>query len=53
MPNYDPQRIALFRYQVIAPLISLSGPRGTLGNEIHRLAQRKRPPEPFLTHVLS
>ncbi|MFQ5493793.1 MAG: DDE-type integrase/transposase/recombinase [Phycisphaerae bacterium] len=40
MPTYDPQRIALFRYQVIAPLISLSGPRGTLREALERLAEQ-------------
>ncbi len=40
MIHDDGQRIALFRYQVIAPLVSLSGPRGTLKREIRRLAER-------------
>lgn len=40
MPNYDARRIALFRYQVIAPLISVSGPRGTLRREMKRVAER-------------
>jgi transposase InsO family protein len=30
----------LFRYEIIAPLLSLSGPRGTLKREIHKLAAR-------------
>ena len=40
MPGYDPQQVALFRYQVIAPLVSLSGPRGTLKREMERIAIR-------------
>lgn len=40
MPHYDPQQIALFRYQVIAPLVSLAGSRGTLRREIQRIAGR-------------
>jgi transposase InsO family protein len=40
MPNYDPQQVALFRYQVIAPLVSVSGPRGTLKREMERIAAR-------------
>ena len=40
MQKYGLQQIALFRYQVIAPLVSLSGPRGTLKNEIKRIAAR-------------
>ncbi len=40
MIHDDGQRIALFRYQVIAPLVSLSGPRGTLKREIRRLSER-------------
>lgn len=40
MPSYDPQQVALFRYQVIAPLISLAGPRGTLKREMERIAAR-------------
>ena len=40
MPSYDPQQIALFRYQVIASLVSLSGPRGTLRREMERIADR-------------
>jgi transposase InsO family protein len=41
MPSYDPQSIALFRYQVIASLLALSGPRGVLKQEIKRLAERR------------
>ena len=37
MPGYDPQQVALFRYQLIAPLVSLSGPRGTLKREMERI----------------
>ena len=40
MIHDDGQRIALFRYEVIAPLVSLSGPRGTLKREIRRLSER-------------
>ncbi len=40
MPNYDPQQVALFRFQVIASLVSLSGPRGTLKREMERIAAR-------------
>jgi len=32
--------VALWRYQIIAPLISLSGPRGTLKKEIEKIAAR-------------
>ncbi|HLF81944.1 MAG TPA: DDE-type integrase/transposase/recombinase [Anaerolineales bacterium] len=40
MPTFDPQQIALFRYQVIAPLVSLAGSRGTLRREMQRIAAR-------------
>ena len=43
MPDHDPQQVALFRYQVIAPLISLSGPRGTLKREMERIAAQTHP----------
>ena len=34
------QSIALWRYQIIAPLLALSGPRGSLKSAITRLAAR-------------
>lgn len=40
MENHTPKDIALFRYQIIAPLLSISGPRGTLKREIERIASR-------------
>jgi transposase InsO family protein len=41
MATNSPTDIALFRYAVIAPLLSSSGPRGTLKREIHKLAARQ------------
>lgn len=38
-PN-DAKEVALFRFQTIAPLLTLSGPRGTLKREIQRIAER-------------
>jgi len=35
--------VALWRYQIIAPLVSVSGPRGTLKRELSRLAARPHP----------
>jgi putative transposase len=40
MNSEEDQQMALFRYQVIAPLLSLGGPRGDLRREIRRLADR-------------
>ena len=36
----DKKRIALFRYQVIAPLLALGGERGALKRALERLAQK-------------
>ena len=41
MVTNSPTDIALFRYAIIAPLLSLTGPRGTLKREIQKLAQRQ------------
>lgn len=43
MTTDEAQRIALFRYQVIAPLLSVTGPRGSLKRELERLAARTHP----------
>ena len=40
MQNEAGKQIALWRYQVIAPLLALDGPRGTLKREITRLSKR-------------
>ena len=40
MSSEEDQAMALFRYQVIAPLLCLDGPRGNLQREIRRLADR-------------
>ena len=40
MSSEEDQEMALFRYQVIAPLLSLRGLRGDLRREIRRLAER-------------
>jgi transposase InsO family protein len=37
----SPTDLALFRYALIAPLLSLTGPRGTQMREIQKLAQRQ------------
>lgn len=34
------KEIALFRFKIIAPLLTLSGPRGSLGREMKRLSER-------------
>jgi transposase InsO family protein len=34
------KEIALFRFQIISPLLTLSGPRGTLKREMARIAER-------------
>ncbi len=39
----DPDAIALFRYQVISPLLSIPPIRGALKEEIERQAQRRHP----------
>jgi len=36
-----PTDVALFRYEIIAPLLSITGPRGTLKREIQKLAARQ------------
>lgn len=41
MATNSPTDIALFRYAIIAPLLSLAGPRGTQKREIRKLAQRQ------------
>jgi putative transposase len=40
MVSEGPTDVALFRYQVIAPLLSITGPRGALKREIQRIAAR-------------
>jgi len=40
MPQEHAQSVALWRYQIIAPLLALSGPRGSLKPTIARLAAR-------------
>ncbi len=40
MQNEAGKEIALWRYQVIAPLLAPDGPRGTLKREITRLSKR-------------
>jgi hypothetical protein len=40
MAKEGPSDVALFRYEIIAPLLSLTGPRGTLTREIQKLAAR-------------
>lgn len=41
MATNSPTNLALFRYAIIAPLLSITGPRGTLKREIQQLAQRQ------------
>lgn len=41
MVTNNPTDIALFRYALIAPLLSLTGPRGTLKREIQKLAAQQ------------
>jgi len=41
MATNSPTDIALFRYALIAPLLSITGPRGTQRREIQKLAQRQ------------
>jgi len=40
MTSKGPTRIALFRYETIAPLLSVDGPRGALKRAIERIAAR-------------
>lgn len=40
MTKNRPTDIALFRYEIIAPLLSIPGPRGTLKREIEKIAAR-------------
>ena len=40
MATTIPTDIALFRYAIIAPLLSITGPRGTLKREIDQLTSR-------------
>ncbi len=40
MSNEPPSDLALFRYQIIAPLLSIDGPRGALKREIRRIAAK-------------
>lgn len=40
MTNDGPSKLALFRYEVIAPLLSLDGPRGSQKREIQKIAAR-------------
>lgn len=52
MVTNNPTDIALFRYTIIAPLLSVTGPRGTLKREIHKLASRQHDhPQRGLTAV--
>jgi transposase InsO family protein len=37
----SPTDVTLFRYEIIAPLLSITGPRGTLKREIHKLAAKQ------------
>jgi hypothetical protein len=39
--HHSPTDVALFRYAIIAPLLSITGPRGTLQREIKRLAAKQ------------
>ena len=41
MSTNSPTDIALFRYAIIAPLLSITGPRGTLQREINKLASKQ------------
>jgi transposase InsO family protein len=41
MTTNSPTDIALFRYAIIAPLLSITGPRGTLKREIDKLASKQ------------
>jgi putative transposase len=41
MATKSPTDLALFRYAIIAPLLSITGPRGTQKREIEKLAQRQ------------
>lgn len=41
MATNSPTDLALFRYAIIAPLLSITGPRGTQQREIQKLAQRQ------------
>src|SRR5690606_36304126 len=41
MARNGPTDIALFRYSIIAPLLSITGPRGTLKREIEKLSSRR------------
>ena len=40
MTEKGPSEIALFRYEIIAPLLSVQGPRGTHKREIEKIAAR-------------
>ena len=40
MPREVPTDVALFRFEIIAPLLAVTGPRGTLKREIHKIAAR-------------
>jgi len=41
MATNSPTDIALFRFAIIAPLLSISGPRGTLTREIQKLTSKQ------------
>jgi len=41
MTEKGPTEIALFRYEIIAPLLSATGPRGTQKREIEKIAARR------------
>jgi transposase InsO family protein len=41
MVREGPTDIALFRYEIIAPLLSITGPRGALKREIAKVASRR------------
>lgn len=41
MATNSPTDLALFRFSIIAPLLSLAGPRGSLKREIQKLTQRQ------------
>jgi transposase InsO family protein len=40
MTKDGPTDVALFRYQIIAPLLSVAGPRGTLKHELEKIAAK-------------
>jgi putative transposase len=41
MATNSPTELALFRYGIIAPLLSMTGPRGTQEREIRKITQRQ------------